>query len=118
MPEDEPKTTDEKPKRESGPSPLSVWGSLIGLFAVCKVVEIEDKALATEIFKYGLVVWVVGLVLSFIVGRSARETKNNAIGCGYIILMGIALIVVGVAVGGLLPSSCTGSASDWQYYRK
>jgi hypothetical protein len=90
MDEDKQKPSDEKPNQTSGgPSPLAIWGSLIGLFVICKLVELEDKALATEIFKYGLILWLVGVVLSFIIGRSVRETKDNALGCGYIMLMGV-----------------------------
>lgn len=118
MPEHDQIPPSEDPKRTTGPGPLAVWGSLVGLFVVCKLIEIEDKALATELFKYGLITWVVGLVLSFIIGRSVRETKDNALGCGYIIVMGIALIVVVGVVGSMLPNSCTGGSSDWPYYRK
>jgi hypothetical protein len=119
MLDDKQKPTDEKPKQTSGgPGPLAIWGSLISLFVICKLVEIEDKALATEIFKYGLILWLVGVVLSFIVGRSVRETKDNALGCGYIILIGIAFIIAAMIFGSLLPSSCSDSPSDLPHYRK
>ncbi len=116
MPDDPSK--DKETPRSSGAGALAVWGSLFGLFAICKLIEFEDKDLAATLFKYGLVVWVVGVFLSFIIGRSVRETKDNALGCGYIIAMGIAFIAIGVLFVSILPSGCVNNSSDWPYYRK
>lgn len=118
VPEDNSNNQDPTPKRSSSPGPLAVWGGLIALFILCKIIELENKELATNLFKYGLVLWVVGIVLSLIIGRSVRETKDNALGCGYIIAVAVGLVIVGVILGAVLPSSCTGGSSDWPYYRK
>lgn len=98
-----------------------VWGSLLAIFGLTKLLAGDDQALGNKIFGSGnsnLALW--DSLLSWQV-KPAIETKDNVVNFTYLGGLVIAGIVVLGVLSLFLPSSCTSNDSNEPtdlYYRK
>jgi uncharacterized membrane protein len=88
---------------------ITFWGFIITVFAIASHMAESDRESAITILAVGFFSVFGFFIYKVIVGRTLKETKNNAKGCLCLIVVAFfAIIVVGV-VGMVLPSSCTES---------
>lgn len=114
-----------KEKQESASDgrlpPLLYWGSIAALLGVCKLIEEQDRQIATVVFGVGLVVWVLWPILSSIIGKDLKETKDNVVSLAYLAGIVVVGLLVLTMVAHILPSSCTDNGNSSpadRYYRK
>lgn len=103
------------------PPDNNVLGVYIRRFCYPQHVAETDKASAKTVLAVGFVSISGFILYKLIVGKTLKETKNNAQGCLQLIAVSIAAIIVLGIIGMILPSSCTKSnESDYidRPYRK
>jgi len=92
-------------------APLLYWGALFAVFGISKFVAEEDKNIANWIFGIGVVTWFLWPLLTTLVGKNLKETKDNVVGFTYLVGLVIAGLFVLGLVSLILPSSCTSNNS-------
>lgn len=89
---------------------ILIWGRLIALFVIANWIGKDDKALAFEVMKYGLGLWVLGIlgaIFVFVfVGKSVKETAGNVVDFVYFIAVVLVCVVILGVFSMMLPGSC------------
>ena len=107
------KAESKKAESENGClAPLLYWGALFAVFGISKVIAEVDTNLAKWILGIGIVTWFLWPILTSLIGKNLKETKDNVIGFAYLIGLAIAgMFVLGLILL-ILPSSCTSNSNQ------
>lgn len=105
-------SNEKKSESENGClTPLLYWGAIFAVFGISNIIAVGDKNLANWICGIGIITWFLWPLLTTLVGKNIKETKDNVVGFTYLVGLFVAGLFVLGLVSLILPSSCTNNNS-------